>query len=89
MMTPVAVRWRRRKVADERIRLPSGPASAVTTRSATVFITTDTLPKIKNCRNMWPFCRSTNCGMKERKKESRLRIQNLRGHTLPKGASAG
>jgi len=52
------------------MRLPSGPAKEITTRSAKVLSVTDTVPKTRNCRNMCPLARFTNCGMNERKKSA-------------------
>ena len=56
MMTPVTVRCRRRKFADERMRSPSGPANAITIKSAVVFITTDIVPSTTNCRKTCSRC---------------------------------
>jgi hypothetical protein len=67
MMPPVAVRCARRNLADARIRLPSGPANMVTTRSADVFSVTETAPRARNWANTWPASRLTNWGMKDRK----------------------
>lgn len=48
MIAPVTVLCRRRKVADERMRSPRGPASAITIKSAVVFKTTEMVPNITN-----------------------------------------
>jgi hypothetical protein len=48
MIAPVTVLCRRRKVADERMRSPSGPASAITIKSAVVFKTTEMAPSKTN-----------------------------------------
>ena len=48
MIAPVTVLCRRRKVADERMRSPRGPASAITIKSAVVFKTTEMVPSITN-----------------------------------------
>ena len=77
-----------RNVADERMRSPSGPASAVTTRSASVFSTTDTVPKTKNCRNTWPCLPVHKLRYEGEKKEGGFRIQNLSCYALPKRAPA-
>src|SRR5215467_1511622 len=70
MIAPVTVLCRLRKTAEDRIRLPSGPARAITMRSAAVFISTEIVPSITNCKNTCPPLRLTNCGMKERKNKA-------------------
>ena len=50
MIAPVAVRWLRRNLADERMRSPSGPAKKVTSKSAEVFNPTEIEPRITNCQ---------------------------------------
>jgi len=48
MIAPVTVLCRRRKVADERMLSPRGPASAITIKSAVVFKTTEMVPSKTN-----------------------------------------
>jgi hypothetical protein len=47
-------------------------AASVTTASASVFNATEMKPGAMNCRPTWPRVRSTNCGMKARKKAAVL-----------------
>src|SRR5580658_1820064 len=67
-VSPVAARCRRRKTADDRRRAPIGAAMKVTSRSQEVFNATLIVPSRRNCQNTLPLARSTNCGMKARKK---------------------
>lgn len=48
MIAPVTVLCLRRKLADERMRSPRGPASTITIKSAVVFRTTEMVPNITN-----------------------------------------
>src|SRR5439155_27243917 len=72
MMAPVAVLCRRWNVAEERMRLPSGPASTITIRSAEVFRHTEMVPSRTNWKKTCPLARLTNCGMNDRKNRAVL-----------------
>src|SRR5579862_7194174 len=89
MIAPVTVLCRRRNVAEERIRSPRGPASAMTSRSAVVFITTEVVPSATNCRKTCPPPRFTNCGMKERKNNAVLGLKTSVATPCHNGFRAG
>src|ERR1700678_224136 len=67
-VSPVAARCLRLKTAEDRRRAPIGAAMNVTMRSQEVFNATLIVPSRRNCQNTLPLARSTNCGMKARKK---------------------
>lgn len=69
MIAPVTVLCRRRKTAEDRIRRTNGPASAMTIRSAEVFIMTEIVPSVTNCRNTCPALRRR----KEKKDTGRIK----------------
>src|SRR5580704_2572442 len=70
------------------MRSPSGPAKTVTSKSADVFKPTEIDPRITNCQKTWPNSRSTNCGMKERKKRAVLGFKTSVAMPCQKGLRA-
>jgi len=54
----------------ERSRLPTGAAKVTTSKSASVFNTTETNPSTRNWPTTCPRCGLTNCGKNERRKSA-------------------
>src|SRR5207302_9218582 len=89
MMGPVAVLCRRWHVAEERMRLPSGPASTITIRSAEVFRHTEMVPSRTNWKKTCPLARLTNCGMNDRKNRAVLGLSTSVATPCHKGLRDG